>query len=415
MRILLGVCGSVSCYKAFDLCRELTKRSHEVKVVITKGAENFIKPELFKYLGATEVFSSNDDFNLGKYNQSNVLHIDLGNWAEKIIIAPTSANSLSDFAHGKASDLLQSILLAAWKKPTIFFPAMNEKMLLNPITQENIKILNQNSNYSVLGTRSGELICKEEGSGKLLEIEEILELIETFNPKMTIKKNILISTGATKSKLDSVRYLSNPSSGKSGFYIAKAFLESGYKVTVMAGKESTSKLSLLENHPHYELITLETNTDFASFIENNFSKYDAYISSAAFTDIKFKEIDTKLKKSGLNNSIEIEPDLDVLELALKIKSHQKIIGFAAETFNENSQTHLRNLVKEKLDRKPVDLLVVNPVHQGNTANQQIGFKSLSNNYFIYSQQDSEFIHQGTLHKEELGKKLVGYMNESLFQ
>jgi phosphopantothenoylcysteine synthetase/decarboxylase len=200
MKILLGITGSISAYKTYDLCRGLVKAGHEVQVILTKGALEFIQPNTFKYLGAKSVFYPGADFDLTHYdesNKSNVLHIHLSKWCDKFIIAPLSANTLGKLAGGLCDDLLSSVFLALDKKTSMFFPAMNTKMLEHPFVQENLDKLSSLENSYVHPTQSGLLACGDEGFGKLAPVDEIKDLIETYNPNKEQKKYSNYNRGNT--------------------------------------------------------------------------------------------------------------------------------------------------------------------------------------------------------------------------
>ena len=263
MKILIGVSGSISAYKALDVVRGLTKNGHEVKVIVTSGATKFVVPEVFLYLGALEVFKPEDDFKYpSSYKEANksernpILHIDLARWADQFAILPLSANTLSSLSHGKANDLLTSVFLAIDEKtPIVLYPAMNQSMLKNPLVQKNLNLLKTSlTNALVMEPESGLLACGEEGRGKLPDVDKIIETLPYIKlHKKTESKKVLITTGATISPLDPVRFLTNSSSGLTGFYIAREALKEGIHVKVIAGKAATSKLDYLSVFPNFEI------------------------------------------------------------------------------------------------------------------------------------------------------------------
>ncbi len=185
MKILLGVCGSISAYRSLDICRGLAKKGHTVKVVLTRGALEFVKPEVFSYLGADEVFLPADDFNVKTAKDRNVLHIELSKWAQRLVIAPASANTLAKFAHGMCDDLLSSIFLASPQLDTVIYPAMNTNMLEHPLTKKNFKTLSDLSNLFIHPTKEGLLACGDTGAGKLQDVDLIVETapLVTFGPQ----------------------------------------------------------------------------------------------------------------------------------------------------------------------------------------------------------------------------------------
>lgn len=404
MNILLAVTGSISCYKAYDLLRLYVKAGHSVRVITTRGAEKFITSDLFHYLGAQKVYSYSDDFNIKKHNsdkdnKSTVLHVDLGKWADTFVIAPLSANTLSTLVQGSAFDLMSSTFLAYPKdKPIIVFPAMNTQMLSHPFVKENLTKLDSLTNTHIGSTQSGTLVCGDQGKGKLQEIDEIFNLTQTYTLKETLK-NILITTGATIAPLDPVRFLTNASSGKTGFQLAKHALTLGHQVTVIAGQYATSDLDLLNGHPRFKLLRVVTTTEMKTAVESNFSKCDTYISSAAIGDIEFLPIEGKLKKSEMGQSLPIKGSSDILSEMIQMKqAHQRIVGFAAETNISN------DIIEEKMKRKPVDLLIATKVHHGLTKDQkQEGFAS---DHATYRFTNSHSIGEETLlDKNQLAQKI----------
>lgn len=404
MRILLNVCGSISAYKALDISRGLVKSGHQVRVILSQGAKQFVVPQVFKYLGVEEVYLPEDDF---KYpvtsSQGTVLHIELSKWCEKFVVAPLSANTLSKFAHGEASDLMLSTFLALSKDVSILlFPAMNEKMLENPLVKENFSKLERLfPNLMICPTEYGELACGDVGKGKLLEVAKIIEIIPNISPlKIENQKHILITTGATMAPLDPVRYLTNSSSGITGYYLALRSLSLGHKVTVIAGLESTHKLEYLVGLPGYKLIRTITTKDFLNSVMENINDAHCYISSAAIGDIEFDTSNEKIKKKNLSEHIKINKSPDVLKNVLSVrKLGQKIVGFAAEV--DLSEEILRT----KWEDKPVDLLVGTKVHNGLTNTEKVQGFNNENAYYKFLQ-DGKIIFDGALSKKDLAKEIL---------
>lgn len=407
MRIILGVCGSISAYKSLDIARGLVRRGNQVRVVLTSGGEKFVRPEVFKYLGCEEVYLCGDDFkfpNMASDLSGTVLHISLAKWCERISIAPLSANFLSKIVRGEAFDLLSSILLALPEGLTqLYYPAMNSEMLNHPFTASNLAALeklDQKFPVFIHPTDSGLLACGDEGLGKLPSVDKIIETTEVFNKSKNSKdsKSILISTGATKAPLDSVRYLTNSSTGLTGFHLAKEALKRGQRVTVIAGEDSTEKLELFTGLPDYKLVIVKTNTDMKNAVEKEFKSADLYISSAAIGDIEFPLTKEKIKKDQLSSSLPIEKSADILKGILNLKrGNQKVIGFAAET-----DLSEKNML-EKISRKPVDLLVGTKVNNGLTGLEKIGFANAQADYMLLEK--NQFICK-TLTKEELASTIL---------
>lgn len=385
LKIILAVCGSISAYRAYDLMRQLLKNHHEVKVVMTEGSKHFCQQETFYYLGAKEVYRHNDDF---KVSDSNIIHIELARWADALVIAPLSANTSASLAAGMSKDLLGSLFLALDQESVakLFFPAMNTKMLSHPFVKRNLQQLSELPTSFIHPTQSGILACGEEGEGRLSEIEEIVELIETLSFSLKKKdidrKSFVITTGATMAPLDPVRYLTNPSSGKTGYEIAKKFIGNGHQAVVIAGINATSKLNLLQNHPHFKLIRVTTNQEMKEAVFKYFESCDYYISSAAINDIKFQSNDQKIKKDQMSSELKISQDTDILKEVLKKRTHQKVIGFAAETKLDEDN------LKKKWSNKPVDYLIGTKVHSGmgKEVSRQ-GFEADQADYLLFDGND----------------------------
>lgn len=378
MKILLSVCGSISAYKSFDLARGLVNNGHVVKVILTKGALKFVVPDVFTYLGVSDVYLDNADF-----NHKNVLHIDLARWCDTLVIAPLSANTLSRLARGEASDLLTSVFLALEPEKTIsVFPAMNSLMLSHPFTQENlaeIKKLKTLNNLFVAPTNEGVLACNEIGAGKLPTIEEMIELIPVLKGPFHLthtNKKIVISTGATIAPLDPVRFLSNSSSGITGYYLAVAALSRGYDVSVIAGKNACAQLDLLIKHPNYKLIRVVTVSEMEKAVHAEIPTAIAYLSAAAISDIEFDVAEEKIKKEKIGDSLKIKKATDVLKTVIDAKiPNLKIVGFAAETDLSDA------VLAKKYQSKPVDLLVGTKVNNGLISNTlSEGFNADHANY-----------------------------------
>ncbi len=319
MKILLGISGSIAAYKMYDLARELVKEKHEVKIILTKGALQFIQAETFRYLGVTEVYAPEDDFNprLLDSNQ-NVLHIQLSKWADKIIIAPLSANTLARISLGITDDLLTSVVLASPNKPLLLFPAMNTEMWNHPRTKYHLERTRSLPYVSVFAPTHGELACGDVGLGKLPDIKAIKNCILHFNPLISKDIKVLLTAGATASPIDAVRYVTNPSSGKMGLEIAKAFLTEGYKVTVLAGHNCSEEINDLTLHPNFNFLKAPTTETMKNHALDLFPRADLYISTGAIADIEFEPHTEKLKKEKMGSELHFKQAADILKEILKI-------------------------------------------------------------------------------------------------
>ena len=379
MNIALAVTGSISCYKSYDLLRTLIREGHTIKIILTQGALEFIKPQMFRYLGAKAVYCHNDDF---QYPQGEgnapILHISLARWADKLVIVPLSANTASRLASARSDDLLTSLFLAFEPtKPILIFPAMNSFMLEHPFTQDafaSLQKIKSLANVFIHPTDEGTLACEEHGKGKLPSVEEVSDLIETIESTKTDKK-VLIAAGATISPIDPVRYVTNPSSGITGYRFAKECLKSGHCVVAVVGHYSTNKFTLLKNHPQFRLITIMTTKEMSGFIESEFPKCDIYITPAAIADLEFDMYKYKIKKSSLSHHLKFKSSPDILATVIEKKQRQFIVGFAAET-NLTKKT-----MKEKFNRKPVDILIGTDVFHDSS--KIAGFQKEEANYIIF--------------------------------
>jgi len=385
MNILLAVSGSISAYKSPDLCRGLINQGHKVKVVLSKGALEFVNKNVFNYLGAEATFSHHDDF-----ENPRVLHIELSNWADRFVLAPASANTISKLAHGTCDDLLSSIFLSLdQNKEKIIFPAMNSKMLSNTITKKNIDNLKNLNNLFIINPDSGLLVCGENGEGKLPDVKEICTLVSTLSYKKNHKK-VLITAGATLSNLDPVRFVTNPARGGSAFLIAQKYLSEGYSVHVIKGQTVVESFNYLKKHPLYTEETVSTTQDLLNSVKTQ--SFDIYISPMAVSDIEFDYSDKKIKKSTMEGTLNYRYAPDVLKYVVENKKEdQQIVGFAAETDLSDST------INEKINRKPVDLLVANLVNSGFNHQEKMGFGTSFGNYKIVSK-------SGTEEYEKLNKK-----------
>ncbi|MBL7664932.1 MAG: bifunctional phosphopantothenoylcysteine decarboxylase/phosphopantothenate--cysteine ligase CoaBC [Bacteriovoracaceae bacterium] len=398
MKITLAVTGSISAYKTYDLVRELTKLGHEVQVVLSKGALEFIQPNTYRYLGAKQVYLPEDDFNQKAYAalNGNVLHIEIAKQTELFLMAPMSANTLSKLVSGSAHDLLTSVFLALpATTPKHFYPAMNVEMYGNVFVQNNLKNLSQLTHTYIHPTQAGEMICGDEGLGKLAKVTEIIELTETHRFNFNQKK-VLITAGATLAAVDPVRYMTNPSSGITGHCLSKKYLQEGYDVHCIAAQNSTKDLDLLTSHPHFKLTRINTTQEVQDIVKAEFPLCDIYISSAALCDMEFEFVNSKIKKNTMNGRLDFKLAPDILAGVLKEKTKQQVVGFAAETTGD------KNIFLKKWSDKPVDLLIGNFVNNGIQGQRQ-GFEEKENQYYFI--QSGEVVTQSHLSKMDLANAI----------
>ena len=382
--ILLGVTGGISAYKSCELSRLLMKDGADVNVVMTSNAEKFVSALTFQYLTGNKV--SNDMYDV---SDPKISHIDLADKADLIIICPATANFISKFANGIADNLLLNILLAT-KVQIIVCPAMNVNMYENKIIQENIMRLKKNG-VIFIEPETGELACGWEGKGRLAEIENILKFIKKkFQNKTLINENILITAGATREYLDTIRFISNPSSGIMGLCLADEFKNRGAKINIIAGHTEVD-LSKYDNY-----FKVDSADEMKNEIDKKLSTYTIIIKAAAVGDFKFKnKKKNKIKKDDNSFNFQIEKNIDVLKTIGQRKIKEQIlVGFSAET-----EKVVQN-AKKKIKNKNLDFIVANDISKKGS-----GFGSKSNfTYFVDSNGSVEEL--GLQTKEKIAKYLA---------
>lgn len=342
--VVLGVTASIAAYKAADLCSRLTKLGANVNVVMTKNACNLISPATFQALSKNKVLI--DTFDTLDY--SKVAHIELAERAALLIIAPASANTIAKLANGIADNMLTDIYLAN-TSPVYVVPAMNTHMWENKVTQSNIEKL-KSFGVKILGPCDGNLACGTVGNGKMIEPQEIIDKILNDN-KDDFKLNVLVTAGPTIEKIDPVRYISNFSSGKMGYAVAKAAADRGANVTLISGPVN------IEKPNNVNVTYIKTTSELFEAVKQNVANYDVVIQAAAPADYKPKNYsDIKIKKSNNNLTLELEENQDIAKFVGENKiKNQTLVGFAAETGN------LTENAKKKLVSKNLNLIIFNDV------------------------------------------------------
>lgn len=342
-KILIGVTSGIAIYKVLSLISSLRKLGAKVEVIMTESATKFINPITFETMANGKVYADM------WIHPDKVLHVDITNDVDLFLVAPATANTIAKVYAGIADNLLTTAILAS-KAPVSFAVSTNTNMLLNPITQRNIEGLTD-LGYDFIDSNEGVLACNTVGKGRMAEPSEILEYIEYKLTKKDLKnKKIIVTAGATIARLDPVRFMTNDSSGKMGYQIAKNARNRGADVYFIQGKVKTSQLGMVEN------IHVETNEEMKEAIENNFNDANAVIMAAAPTDYEFKtSFDSKLKKKDEETVFNMKKSLDILKYFGQKKENQRLIGFAAETDN------LLENAKKKLKAKNLDMIVANDV------------------------------------------------------
>jgi phosphopantothenoylcysteine decarboxylase/phosphopantothenate--cysteine ligase len=339
-KILIGITGSVAAYKAIELIKTLKKEGATVNAIMTEYSQRFVTPLSIEIATENKVFY--DMF------QSPFSHIDLVKDADLFVIAPATANIIGKFANGIADDLLSTTLLA-FNGKLIFVPAMNWRMYENPVVQKNIQHLSS-MGVKFVGPERGELACGEEGIGRMAKIESIVESIKTALTKQDLSGEcILVTAGPTREYIDPIRYVSNRSSGKMGYAIAKVAKRRGADVTLISGPV------FLSPPEGVEIIRVESAEDMRDAVLDNVSMSTILIMAAAVSD--FAPIETKSTKIEKKDSLSIEllKTPDILEEAAKFKNRPFIVGFSAETGNRIDRA------RKKLRSKNVDMIVFNDV------------------------------------------------------
>lgn len=346
-KILLGITGGIAAYKTPLLVRALIQQAAEVKVVMTPSSKDFVSPLTLSTLSKNPVLSTftAEDSDNPVWND----HVELGQWADLILVAPATANTLSSMVHGRCNNLLLAVYLSA-KCPVFIAPAMDLDMYAHPSTQENINTLISYGNH-VLPVGEGFLASGLEGKGRMLEPEEMVsKVVSFFNPTLELKgKKVLITAGPTYEAIDPVRFIGNHSSGKMGYALAEVALKMGAAVTLISGP-SSEKI----NHPSLKLIKVVSAEEMLTAVQEFYDSTDIAIAAAAVADFKPKKIaSNKLKKESGLAHISLVPTVDILSYMGEKKKKQKLIGFALETENELEHA------KGKLSRKNLDGIVLN--------------------------------------------------------
>jgi phosphopantothenoylcysteine decarboxylase/phosphopantothenate--cysteine ligase len=370
-RILVGVTGSIAAYKTAILTRLLIKSGAEVQLVATTSALDFITPLTLATLSKRPVLSAFFEKNTGQWHN----HVELGLWADLFLVAPLSANTLAKFAQGGCDNLLTATYLSC-RCPVMLAPAMDLDMYQHPAVRANLEKVASFGN-SVLDAETGELASGLSGQGRMMEPEHILEqVIQFFNPKKDfLGKKVLITLGPTQEALDPVRFLSNHSSGKMGYALAKAFEAQGGAVTLVAGP-----VSLKLDESRFEVHRVTTAAEMFETAKSLHEQMDVVVFAAAVADFRPENAAVqKIKKAGEELTLRLVPNVDLAFELGKTKSTKQIhVGFALETEQEEANA------KAKLERKNFDLVVLNSATEDG-----VGFKHDTNQVRIFHKGGNE--------------------------
>ena len=404
-KIILGVCGSIAAYKAALLIRLLVKSGAEVQVIMTASATDFISPLTLSTLSKKPVLVRYVKNDAGEWNN----HVALGLWADAMLVAPASANSLAKFAHGLCDNLLSAVYLSA-RCPVFLAPAMDLDMYRHASTLQNLKTLTSYGNHIIEATY-GELASGLEGQGRLAEPEELVARLTAFfqsgsqspaGPSADVgrlhNKKVLITAGPTYEAIDPVRFIGNHSSGKMGFALAEAAAAEGASVTLVAGP-----VQLNEQHPAIKRIDVLSAEEMYQQCNAHFSAQDVVIFAAAVADYKpALQSHQKIKKKDTEMSLALHKTVDIAgSLGQEKKNGQLLVGFALET------DHERQHAQEKLRKKNLDLIVLNSLNEAGA-----GFGHDTNKITIFDK-DGSSLDYPLKSKQELAMDIVARIIEKI--
>ncbi len=344
--IILGITGSIAAYKAAYLLRLLVKRGAEVQVVMTPSGKEFITPVTLSSLSGKPVVSEFFTANTGEWHS----HVDLGLWADAMVIAPATASTIGKMANGIADNMLVTTYLSC-KAPVFVAPAMDLDMFAHPSTQRNLDLLRSYGNH-IIEPASGELASHLTGKGRMEEPEKIVEELDCFfeTAQSLSGKRVLITAGPTYEKLDPVRFIGNYSSGKMGFALAEACAQAGAEVTLVAGP-----VALTANHSAIRRVDVESAREMYNAVLGEFDSNDVAIMCAAVADYAPEhKSDVKLKRTGEDMVVRLCPNPDIAAaLGERKRANQCLVGFALETNDEEANA------RSKMERKNLDFIVLN--------------------------------------------------------
>lgn len=373
--VLLGVSGGIAAYKTPDLVRKLTATGANVRVVLTESATHFVSPLSLQAVSGNKVSTHL----LDEDAEAGMGHIELARWADYFLVAPATANTIAKLAHGLADDLLTTLALAT-TAPVFIAPAMNQQMWLAQATTSNMQTLVDRGAH-VLGPAAGEQACGDLGYGRMLEPQELADAIVEFtatecNIEALFKNTrIMITAGPTREEIDPVRYISNHSSGKMGFAIAKAARQLGASVTLVSGPVN---LATPNNVLRKNVISAQ---DMLEAVHKEIAQQDIFIACAAVADYKVDKIsEQKLKKQGDDVTLCLKQNPDILKSVASLAKPPFTVGFAAETQNVESYA------KSKLEKKKLNMIAANDV-----SNSDLGFNSDRNALIVLTSKDTQHL------------------------
>lgn len=381
-RILLGVSGGIAAYKSVDLVRRLRDEGAEVRVVMTRGAQAFVTPLTFQAVSGQPVHTEL----LDESAEAGMGHIQLARWADRVLVAPATADFMARLAHGLADDLLTTICLAT-RAPLALAPAMNHQMWVNPATQQNCSLL-QERGVRLIGPESGSQACGETGPGRMAEPADLVAALLADHPPRMAGRHVVVTAGPTYEDIDPVRFIGNRSSGRMGFAVAAAAAEVGARVSLVSGPVR------LETPPGVERQDVRSAMEMRDAVVELARGADVFFGVAAVADYRpEKSAQQKIKKGEAERSLRLVKTPDIIAEVAGLPERPLVVGFAAET------EHLKAHALEKLSAKGLDMIAANTVGREGT-----GFESEDNEILLLSA-DRE-IHLGTGSKLELARRLV---------
>jgi len=389
-QIVIAVTGGIAAYKTAQLVREVQAGGAQVRVVMTASATSFVAAKTFQALSGKPVAITDN----GLFDQAGMDHIALAKWADLIVIAPASANSIAKLVHGDADELLYAMCLAHEGQVAVA-PAMNQQMWSNAATQENLNCL-RDRGFLIWGPADGVQACGDVGPGRMLEVSELLPLVaNTFKNSSFAGQHVVITAGPTHEAIDPVRYIGNRSSGKMGFALAEAALAAGARVTLVAGPTQHRR------NPRIHNINVETAAEMHHAVFQQITDCDVFIACAAVADYRVVNIETKkIKKSDQHLTLKLEPTEDILADVKKSFPELFCVGFAAET------ERVVEYANDKLKRKKLDMIIANQV-----GSKDQGFASDYNAIEILTADNQESI--TCMRKTALAPKILDAIHQQL--
>ena len=386
-RILLGVTGGIAAYKSAELLRRLQDQGAEVRVVMTEAATSFITPLTMQALSGHPVHVDL----LSTETESAMGHIELARWADLLLIAPATADFLAKLIAGQGDELLLALCLAANCKIAVA-PAMNQAMWTNPATRANIETL-QSRGFHMLEPGEGQQACGEVGEGRLMEVPDLVQAaVDIFPSGLLTGRHLVITAGPTREALDPVRYISNHSSGKQGYALARAAIEAGARVTLVTGPTNLAPVD------RANIVQVNTAEEMLDAVMTAVQDADIFVGVAAVADYRPAQVaDQKIKKTATPReslTLELVPNPDILASVAALENKPFTVGFAAET--EKLLEHATG----KLERKKLDMIVAN-----NVADTSIGFNADDNQTTVIHR-DGTVTALKKMSKDQLGRELI---------